>query len=163
MACVGTTNAAGANVGLLLKSGPNGWYSFKVNAAGLGSITAGPGTNIITYNMNGNVGIGTTPQDGANPYKLVVEGKIGAREINVKATGAWPDYVFEEGYKLPDLTTLSQYLSINKHLPQLPNAANVASNGIDVGIMQMLLLKKIEELYLIVIKQQKEIEKLQNK
>ncbi|MBI1766738.1 MAG: hypothetical protein HYR67_00005, partial [Bacteroidetes bacterium] len=53
--------------------------------------------------VSGSVGIGTT-----NPgtYKLAVEGKIGAREVNVIATNPWPDYVFEKNYTLPTLESI---------------------------------------------------------
>jgi hypothetical protein len=44
----------------------------------------------------------------------------------------------------------------------MPTAEEVAKNGIDLGKNQALLLKKIEELTLIVIEQNKEI-KEQNK
>lgn len=54
----------------------------------------------MTIIQNGNVGIGTT-----NPgsYKLAVEGKIGAHEI-VVTTDGWSDFVFENDYKLKDLS-----------------------------------------------------------
>jgi hypothetical protein len=46
----------------------------------------------------------------------------------------------------------------NKHLPEIPSAAEVEKNGINLGEMDALLLKKVEELTLYVIEQNKKIE-----
>ena len=93
---------------------------------------------------NGNVGIGTT-----NPgnFKLAVEGKIGARKVQVLSTSTpWPDYVFEPTYKLRTLSQVEQFLKENKHLPEVPSAAQVAQEGVELGKMNAILLQKIEEL-----------------
>ena len=94
--------------------------------------------------FSGNVGIKTqTPRD----YELAVNGKIRAREIKVEASN-WPDYVFEEGYKVETLQKLDSYIKANKHLPGMPSAKEVAENGVQLGEMNKLLLKKVEELTL---------------
>ncbi len=48
----------------------------------------------------------------------------------------------------------------NKHLPEIPSAAEVEKNGINLGEMDALLLKKIEELTLYVIEQSKQLQEL---
>ncbi len=98
---------------------------------------------------NGNIGIGTSP---ASTHKLAVEGSIGAREIKVQAPPGWPDYVFSPDYELPTLEETKTYIEENQHLPEIPSAAEMETNGVAVGEMNMLLLKKIEELTLYVIK-----------
>lgn len=111
--------------------------------------------------LNGRVSVGT-----ANPalgYMLSVDGKVIAEELRVQNSTAWPDYVFESGYELMNLNTLSEYLKINKHLPDVPPAAQIESNGIMVGEMQSVLLKKIEELTLYIIEQNERIQKLEAK
>jgi len=45
----------------------------------------------------------------------------------------------------------------------MPGAADVKKEGIDLGSMDAKLLKKIEELTLYVIQQQKQIDELQKK
>jgi hypothetical protein len=104
----------------------------------------------------GNVGIGTTTPGS---YRLAVEGKIGAREVNV-TTANWADYVFDDGYKLLSLSELETYIKINKHLPEVPSDAEVKEKGVDLGAMNALLLKKVEELTLYVIELKKEINAL---
>jgi hypothetical protein len=117
---------------------------------------------------DGKVGIGTTdPQSG---YKLTVNGKVLAEEIQIQNSDTWYDFVFDESYNLPTLTELDTYIKQNKHLPDVPTAEEVAENGYNLGEMNGILLKKVEELTLYVIEQQKaleaqqkEIEKLKEK
>lgn len=129
--------------------------------------TANPGINLrfdagatgrmFVDGTSGNVGIGTT-----NPgsYKLAVEGKIGAREVNVIATNPWPDYVFEKDYKLLSLEEIKNYIDQNQHLPEIPSAKEVEKNGVNLGEMNALLLKKIEELTLYTIEMNKKMEEM---
>jgi hypothetical protein len=107
---------------------------------------------------SGSVSIGTCASD-PTLYKLVVEGKVGAREVQVTASG-WPDYVFSPDYKLPSLSALDIFVRENKHLPEIPTAAEVEKNGIALGELNALLLKKVEELTLYLIDQQKQIDEL---
>ncbi len=126
----------------------------------------------MAINSNGNIGIGTvSPRE-----RLSVNGKIRAHEIKVE-TAHWPDYVFEEGYDVGTLKGLESYIKTNKHLPEMPAAKEVERNGVELGEMNKLLLKKIEELTLhliehehkmneqseVLVKQQKEISELKEK
>ncbi|TRX51642.1 hypothetical protein FNH22_24075 [Fulvivirga sp. M361] len=98
---------------------------------------------------NGNIGIGTNSPDA----KLAVKGDIHAQEVKVDLNVPGPDYVFEEGYDLPTLKSTQSYIYENKHLPEVPSAHEMEKNGIDLGEMNMLLLKKVEELTLHLIEQ----------
>ncbi len=60
------------------------------------------------------------------------------------------------------LKELEQYILKNKHLPDVPNQDEISKNGIDVYEMNAVLLKKLEELTLYVIEQQKQIVELEN-
>ncbi|WP_276381613.1 tail fiber protein [Flavobacterium sp. H4147] len=106
---------------------------------------------------SGNVGVGTTAPD----EKLTVKGKIHAQEVRVDMLGPLvPDYVFANDYKLQSLEQVENYINENKHLPEIPSAQEIEKNGLMLAEMNMSLLKKIEELTLYVIKQNKEIETL---
>ncbi|MBC3844831.1 hypothetical protein H8K90_00430 [Winogradskyella echinorum] len=110
----------------------------------------------------GSIGIGTMSfVDGADTYKLSVEGKV--RAHGVKVYTDWADYVFEESYKLPTLEEVEKYIKENGHLKDIPSAEEVEESGIDLGEMNKLLLQKIEELTLYTIELKKEIEVLKSK
>jgi hypothetical protein len=108
---------------------------------------------------SGNLGIGTK-----NPDKtLTVNGTIHAKEVQVDVNIPVPDYVFEKSYKLPELKIIEAYVNQNKHLPEIPSAKEMEENGLNLKEMNLLLLKKIEELTLYVIDQQKQIDQLKAK
>jgi hypothetical protein len=111
----------------------------------------------------GNIGIGTQNPDS----KLTVNGKVHSTEVLVDLLVTGPDYVFKKNYNLPSLAYVEAYTEKNHHLPDVPAAAEMKKNGINVAEMNMTLLKKVEELTLYMIElnktvkeQQKEIERL---
>ena len=99
---------------------------------------------LVINTSNGNVGIGTDDPKS----RLAVEGQIRATEVKVLADISVPDYVFELNYKLRSLQETKEFIAENKHLPEIPSATEIDENGIDLGNMNMKLLKKIEELTL---------------
>lgn len=111
----------------------------------------------------GDVFVGVTDFTKAAGYKLRVNGKIIAEEVRVQLTGAWPDYVFNEGYQKLTIPQLEQYIKNNKHLPNIPSAAEVENNGQHIGELQKKMMEKIEELSLYIIELKKEIDSLKNK
>jgi hypothetical protein len=116
-----------------------------------------------TYNMwtvNGKVGIGTTDTKG---YLLAVKGNAIFEKVKVQQYQNWPDHVFDPAYRLRTLHEVEQYIQQHHHLPEVPSAAEVNKNGIDVGDNQAVLLKKIEELTLYVIDLKKENERMNKK
>jgi len=107
---------------------------------------------------SGDVGIGTSEPDA----KLAVKGKIHAQEVQVDLNGAIaPDYVFDNDYKLPALESIQSYIQQNKHLPEVPSAKEMEANGINLGEMNLVLLKKVEELTLYILEQEKRIKALE--
>lgn len=93
---------------------------------------------------------------------LNVNGKIQATEVEVMIN-IWQDQVFENNYPLMDLNSLERFINENHHLPEIPSEEEVISNGINVGEMNALLLKKIEELTLYVIDLKKENDLIKTK
>ena len=90
-------------------------------------------------------------------YKLAIDGKALAEEIVVKESGSWPDYVFDEQYKLKSLSELEAYITEYRHLPEIPSAEEVSRQGQSLGEMNKLLLKKLEEITLYTIQQEKRL------
>lgn len=106
------------------------------------------------YFGNGNIGIGTTTPD----QMLTVNGTIHAKEVLVDMD-ILADYVFNSDYSLMPLHKVEAFVKTNKHLPEIPSAAEVKEKGLSMGEMQNKLLQKIEELTLYVIELQKTNEK----
>ncbi len=110
------------------------------------------GAEALSVLSSGNVGIGITDPK----VKLAVDGEIKAIKLTVTAT-PWADYVFDKEYKLSSLAEVERFIIKNKHLPNVPSAIQVEKDGINVGEQQAVLLRKIEELTLYVIEQNKRI------
>jgi hypothetical protein len=115
-------------------------------------------TERMRISNNGNVGIGTATPNA----KLAVNGNIRAREIKVE-TANWPDYVFTKDYQLLSLKETEQHIKDKGHLPGIPSAEEVKTNGVDLGDMNAKLLKKIEELTLHLIAIEKENKAMANR
>jgi hypothetical protein len=104
--------------------------------------------------------IGSTAANGSySNYKLSVDGDMIAKRCVIQVTN-WADYVFAKDYVLPPLSEVEQYIETNKHLPGVPDQKEVLANGIEIGKMNEILLKKIEELTLYTIRLQKEMDQL---
>ena len=92
-----------------------------------------------------------------------INGLLCAKEVHVKSAPCWPDFVFAKDYKLLPLQELEQYIEENQHLPNVPSAAEVEENGIELGEMNALLLQKVEELTRYIIDLQNQIDQLKTK
>jgi len=121
-------------------------------------------------NATGNIGIGTS-----NPSeKLTVKGKILCGEVEVVLENTIPaDYVFQKyytgesnlkaDYTMPTLEEVEAYTKANHHLPEIPSAAEIKEDGLQLKEMTNLLLQKVEELTLYTIEQEKRIKTLESK
>ena len=128
----------------------------------------GANNYIDSYDADGFLAINWLSQNNT-----VFRGKIGINTLNpqflldvrgtahfckaIAETNGWCDYVFNDNYKLPKLAEVENYIKLNKHLPEIPTTAEIEKNGIDLGEMDAKLLKKIEELTLYIIEQDKRI------
>jgi hypothetical protein len=108
----------------------------------------------VSHETNGNFAIS---REGTGVAEVTVE-----PDGDMIITGNYtPDYVFDPGYELMPLAELEEFIARERHLPNVPNAAEVEKNGINVNDFPMALLEKIEELALHTIAQQKTIDALQ--
>lgn len=102
--------------------------------------------------------------NGANAGEEFTLSKTGDLSITgtltVNSGGAgqtFPDYVFEPDYALMPLSEVQAFIRENGHLPKIPNAAEVAENGINMTELQISLLEKVEELTLYTLDQHETI------
>ena len=104
---------------------------------------------------------GVKPDIGdSTTWMLAVDGPVLAKEVFV-LDSAWADYVFDPSYKLPSLGEVENYIKENHHLPDIESASKIAKTGVPVGRTEEALTKKVEELTLYIIKQNKKIELLE--
>lgn len=120
--------------------------------SGLLGLTTGVGETFF----KDNVGIKTENTKG---YTLAVNGNIRAKEIKVDAAN-WPDYVFDQTYQLKPLHEVEKFIKKNGHLQEIPKAEEIEKEGLSLGEINNLLIKKIEELTLYIIEINKTVDKL---
>ena len=139
-------------------------HRISVGTSGAMSITAGAkplsleGSRVT---LTGKVGVNTN--NTVSGYAFAVDGGIVTDEVLILDVEDWPDYVFGQNHRLMPLGELKAFINKNSHLPEIPSAQEVEENGVNVAEMQKLLLKKIEELTLYTVEQQRLIEELQEK
>ncbi|MBR0540463.1 MAG: hypothetical protein IJK36_09625 [Bacteroidales bacterium] len=139
-------------------------HRISVGTSGAMSITAGAkplsleGSRVT---LTGKVGVNTN--NTVPGYAFAVAGGIITDEVLILNVEDWPDYVFGQDHQLMSLSDLKAYIDKNSHLPEVPSAMDVEENGVNVVEMQKVLLKKIEELTLYTVEQQRLIEELQAK
>ncbi|MEP6804590.1 MAG: hypothetical protein ABI892_08705, partial [Flavobacterium sp.] len=61
------------------------------------------------------------------------------------------------------LEEVEKFIKINSHLPEIPSAQEIEKNGLMLAEMNLNLLKKIEEMTLYMIEQNKQIIDLQKR
>jgi hypothetical protein len=132
-----------------------------------GDLNAQTATVTGNSNLNGNVVIGTTTQSknldvngNINGKNASFNGKLKTKEVEVTLSGPWPDFVFDKDYKLPTLSEVEPFIAENHHLPNVPSAAEVEANGVNLGEMNAILIQKVEELTLYILDLQKQINEL---
>lgn len=118
--------------------------------------------NSILFENGTSVGIGTTNINNPD-YKLFVQSGVRTKKIKVDMETNWPDYVFDDKYELPSLQEVEKYIKEHKHLPEVPSAKEVGETGLNLGENQALLLKKIEELTLYLIEENRTKEQLKER
>jgi hypothetical protein len=110
--------------------------------------------------LDGAVGIGMEPQTG---YSLTVDGKVGVREVYVRSSGAWPDYVFSRDYRLESLEKVKGFIERHGHLPGMPPALVIEREGQALGEIQKQQQEHIEKLYLYILQLEQRIGELEKR
>lgn len=134
-----------------------------------GPTTPGVWESTFSLKANGKLLIGNYSQypncSDCDNYRVFVKNGIRTEKVKVDiaASNGWADYVFEKDYQLMPLNELENFVAKNKHLPEVPTTQEAIENGIELKEMNILLLKKVEELTLYMIQQQKELQELKVK
>ena len=125
--------------------------------------TTGPGDNMI---VDGSVTVAVTNTD-KTLETMTVNGRVKCDGLKIEnwlfTQKAPPDYVFGKSYNLIDLEKVEKYIKENGHLPEVPSAAEMQKQGLDITEFNMMLLKKIEEITLYTIEMKKELEALKGR
>ncbi|MCT4644081.1 MAG: hypothetical protein N4A74_03775 [Carboxylicivirga sp.] len=98
--------------------------------------------------------------DGSLFVKGNIETKATIKATEIKVEAQTADFVFEDNYQLKDLSEVEAFIKTNKHLPDIPSAAEMEETGVNLAEMNKLLLMKVEELTLYAIEQKSEAERL---
>ena len=133
------------------------------------AINAGNPVNGAVLTVGGMTYIGSSKNIEANPgladdlkadCSLIVEKQVLTSDLNIIPKPHWRDFVFENDYKLKTLPEVEEFIKENKHLPEIPSAKEIEKNGLMLAEMNMALLKKMEEMTLYMIEQNKELKTL---
>ena len=139
----------------------DGNHGISVGTNGEMCISSGAENNKLPLTLNGHVGINTTNDLTNYQYALTVDGGILTDRVLIKSVDEWYDAVFADSYRLMPLCELKDFVAAHHHLPEVPAESEVMEQGYDMGEMQGLLLKKIEELTLYILQQEERIAELE--
>lgn len=140
-------------------SSANGCY---LGAAGYAALFLDVDKNVYVGGILG-ADVATFKTELTDKYSLFVKEGVLSEDFAIAPIGSWSDFVFEKDYNLRPLTEVEQFIKVNKHLPDVPSAKQVAEEGYSQHEVNKALLQKVEELTLYVIEQQKKIEELEAK
>lgn len=131
---------------------------------GLGTSSPSQKLHVVgNVSATGKLYIGNVDTTKTTGYSLAVNGPVLFTKAVVKNYNTWPDYVFEPEYDLRPIYSLEAFLKVNKHLPEVPSSQEIQDKGLSLADNTALLMKKIEELTLYIIQQQKEIDELKKR
>ena len=147
---------------LAVQNGDNlGLFSFRgYNGSTMGgsraTITAQAAGTFTGASTPTRLIFATTPVGQTVPQQVLVitpDGKVQVNGQNLTV----PDYVFEDDYPLMPLEELRSFIDTHGHLPGIPSADEVNSEGHDLAGSDMAHLRKIEELTLYTLQQEQRL------
>lgn len=161
-----------AKVRFLSKSGPSnnmwiggttfGFSNFRGDVSTYFQAYGGGNIELVTYSKGLTTHFTTFGSTITFPNRVNITGTLEAPNIvatGIKASNV-ADYVFDPDHQILSLAEIESFTKENRHLPEVPSAAEIERNGMDIAKMNLILLKKVEELTLHAIAQQKEIDAL---
>jgi hypothetical protein len=113
-------------------------------------------TPVMITDASGNIAVNASSTSPT--YKFAINGALIATSATVKLYANWPDYVFKKDYTLTPLSELKTYINQNHHLPEMPTVQQIAKDGLNLGEINKLLVKKVEELTLYLIEKDKQLD-----
>jgi len=120
-------------------------------------VTANKAQFKVKSNVQTIIGAQTQSTDPHTNAMLTINGKIMSKSCYIRIAD-WADYVFAKDYKITSLKEVEAYYKVNKHLPEIPTAIEVEKEGLDLGAINTLLVKKVEELTIYAVEQSKTTE-----
>jgi hypothetical protein len=142
----------------------NGQLNVGVGSASIaGTVAHFDGRVYISENGGSEEGFGTASGTNYDDYLLWVEEGIVSSDFAIAEITAWPDYVFKNDYDLASLEKVEEHILTKGHLPTMPSALEIESNGFTMKDMTQRTVKTIEELTLHTIAQEKQIDALMDR
>ncbi|MBL7810641.1 MAG: hypothetical protein JNL57_00340 [Bacteroidetes bacterium] len=139
------------------------------------TVSSGPGAGPAYNGTNASAGLAIVPMNGSGgglrmdatgnvliKGQLELQGELRCNGFTCEPQW-WPDFVFEKGYTILSLDSVSRFINRYHHLPGMPSREDVLSQGQDVPQLQRLQQLKIEELTLLLINQNVQISELKVK
>jgi hypothetical protein len=120
---------------------------------------------ILGIQKDATVTIGVWPKydntvANTDGHKLMVNGGVLCEKVKIIGDVPNSDHVFEKDYDLKSIEQVKEFVETNKHLPEVPSTKDFKENGYNVGEMDDLLLRKVEELTLYLIQLKEEMDLL---
>lgn len=136
--------------------GPNGGVhiSFRTKQ---GDFNTWNGWNEFYHSGNLNRSDADFTARTLNSTNVYNNGNLWSKEVRVAVTNPWADYVFDKKYKLKPLKEVAAFVASNRHLPEIPPAKQIEKEGINIGEINTVLVKKVEELTLYLIEKDKQL------
>ena len=88
--------------------------------------------------ISGNVRF-VVAEDG----RVRVNNEISCKQLRVETN--WSDFVFEEDFKRLGIEAKEQFYTQHKHLPNVPPAQEIETDGLDIGNVMKGMMQNIEE------------------